>query len=91
MNREEWVKNLIKKQPVYGSKDEAVKAAIQANKNPKEVYEVWKEPKERGGRYVVAESKAFETLGREKYTKILDSSRLADIERGEHIDDIEEV
>lgn len=90
MTREEWVKARIEEIPVFDSKDEAVKAAIQANKKMA-VYEVWKEPKERGGKFVIAEPKDFEVLYREKYTQVLDSSRLVDIERGEHIDDIEEV
>ena len=89
MTREEWVRNLLKKLPVFTGKDEAIQAAIKANKKSG-VYEVWKEPKERGGRFVVAESQAFETLYREKYTQVLDSGRLADIERGDHVDEIEE-
>lgn len=90
MTREEWVKALIEKLPVFDNKDAAIKAAIQANKKLA-VNEVWKEPKARGGRYVVAEPQAFETIYREKYTRVLDSGRLVDIERGDHIDDIEEV
>lgn len=90
MTTEAWVKALIKKQPVYDSKDAAVKAAIKANKKLA-VNEVWQEPKERGGRYVVAAPEAFEALYREKYKRIFDSGELVDIERGEHIDEIEEV
>lgn len=89
MSREEWVRNLLKKLPVFTSKDEAVQAAIRANEKLT-VNEVWKEPNERGGKYVVAGPQAFETLYREKYTQVLDSGRLADIERGDHVDEIEE-
>lgn len=91
MTVEQWNKSVIAKQPVYDSKDEAIKAAIQANKKPGAVNEVWKEPKDKGGRYVVASSQAFEALHREKYKRVLDDCMLADIERGEHIDEIDEV
>ncbi len=88
MTREKWVKALIEKQPVFDSRDAAIKAAIQANKKLA-VNEVWQEPN--GGRYVVAAPEALETLYREKYKRILDSGELVDIERGEHIDEVEEV
>lgn len=91
MTREQWIKSVIEKQPVFDSKDEAVEAAIKANKKPGAVFELWQEPKARGGRYVVAGSEAFEVLYREKYKRILDDNMLADIERGEHVDEIEEV
>ena len=87
MTREAWAKDLISKQPVFDSKEKAIHAAIQANKKMA-VYEVWQEPN--GGRYIVASPESFETLYREKYKKILDSSTLVDIERGEHIDEIDE-
>lgn len=90
MTYEKWVKDLIGKLPVFESKEEAVKAAIQANKKLK-IHEVWKEPKERGGRYVVAAPEAFEVLYREKYKQVLDAGRITDIERGEDAEDIEEV
>lgn len=83
------VKALIAKQPVFDSKGKAIQAAIQANKKLK-IHEVWKEPKERGGRYVVAAPEAFEALYREKYTQILDSTQIADIERSDDTDEIEE-
>lgn len=89
MTSEKWVKDLISKQPVFASKNKAIQAAIQANKKLT-VHEVWKEPKSRGGRYVVAAPEAFEALYREKYTKILDAGRITDIERGDDIDEIEE-
>lgn len=87
MTVEKWIKSVVAKQPVYDSKDAAVKAAIQANKN--NVCEVWQQPN--GGKYVVAAPEALEALYRAKYKQILDSTALADIERGEHIDEIEEV
>lgn len=90
MTREEWVKDLIGKLPVFDSQDKAIQAAIQANKKLK-IHEVWQEPKERGGRYVVAAPEAFETLYREKYKQVLDSGQITDIERGEDAEDIEEV
>lgn len=90
MDREAWIKSVIAKQPVFDSKDAAIKAAIKANAKMK-VHEVWQEPKERGGRYVVAEPQAFEVLYREKYKRVLDSAAVTDIERGEDTDEIEEV
>lgn len=89
MTVEKWIKSVVAKQPVYDSKDEAVKAAIQANKKPPNVYEVWQQPN--GGKYVVAAPEALEALYRAKYKRILDPAALADIERGDHIDEIEEV
>lgn len=88
MTVEKWIKSVVAKQPVYDSKDEAVKAAIQANEKQK-VFEVWQQPD--GGKYVVAAPEALEALYRAKYKRILDPAALADIERGEHIDEIEEV
>lgn len=88
MTVEKWIKSVVAKQPVYDSKDAAVKAAIQANKKQK-VFEVWQQPD--GGKYVVAAPEALEALYRAKYKRILSSTALADIERGEHIDEIEEV
>lgn len=85
MTRAQWIKSVIDKQPVFDSKEAAVEAAIKANKKPGAVYEVWQEPENRGGRYVVASCEAFEVLYREKYKRILDDCMLADIERGEHI------
>lgn len=85
MTVEKWAESVIAKQPVFDSKKEAIEAAI---KN-QELCEVWQEPN--GGKYVVAEPEAYEALHRAKYKKILDAVTLADIERGEHIDDIEEV
>ena len=89
MTREEWVKVIIKKQPVFDSKDAAIKAAIKNNKKFA-VNEVWQEPKERGGRYVVAAPESFETLYREGYKRILEPEDLDEIECGEHIAEIEE-
>lgn len=86
------INKIIQKQPVFDNKDKAIQAAIEAHKKPGDgIYEVWQEPPDRGGRYVVAESPAFEILYREKYKRILDTFTIADIERGDHIDEIEEV
>lgn len=90
MDREAWIKNVIAKQPTFDSKNEAIQAAIKANAKLK-VHEVWQEPKDRGGRYVVAEPQAFETLYREKYERVLDAAAITDIERGERGDDIDEI
>lgn len=90
MTKEAWTKSVIAKLPVFDSKDAAIKAAIKANAKLN-VHEVWQEPKNRGGRYVVAEPKAFEVLYREKYNRILDSAEVTDIERDKRYDDIEEV
>ena len=91
MTREQWMKSVIDKLAVFDSKEAAVEAAIKANKKPGAVFEVWKEPKSRGGKFVVASSEALEVLYREKYERILDDCMLADIERGEHVEDIEEL
>lgn len=88
MTREVWAKSVISKLPVFDNKKAAIQAAIKANATLK-VHEVWQEPN--GGRYVVAAPQAFETLGREKYKRVLDSAMITDIERGEHVDKIEEV
>ena len=90
MTRDEWVKDLIAKQPVFDTRDKAIQAAIKANEKLK-VHEVWKEPKERGGRFVVAAPEAFETLYRENYKQVLDSAQITDIERDGNTDEIEEV
>ena len=89
MTRKQWVESRIKAQPVFESKESAIRAAIKANKNMA-VNEVWKEPESRGGRYVVASPESFEVLYNEKYKRVLDSSMLVDIERGEHVDEINE-
>lgn len=91
MTREEWVKDVVSKQPVFDDKDKAIQAAIQKNKEGNNLCEIWKEPKERGGRFVVAEWKAFEVLYREKYTQEIAYEKLCEIARGEDIDEIEEV
>ena len=90
MTSVEWTENMIGKQPVFNSKNAAIQAAIKANKKMK-IHDIWKEPKSRGGRFVVAAPQAFEALYREKYTRILDAGQIADIERGDDTDDIEEV
>lgn len=90
MTREEWVASKIKALPTFDGKDAAIHAAIKANKDMA-VNEVWKEPADRGGKYVVAAPEAFEALYNEKYERILDAGALCDIERGEHTDEIEEV
>lgn len=88
MTVEKWIKSVVEKQPVYDSKEAAVKAAIQENEKPN-VCEVWQEPN--NGKYVVAAPEALEALYRAKYKRVLDSTALADIKRGDHIDEIEEV
>ena len=85
MTLEQWIKSVIEKQPVFDSKDEAIQAAIQANKT--NACEIWQEPN--GGKYVVAKPEAFEALYRGKYKKVLDAIEIADIERGD-TDEIEE-
>ena len=90
MTREEWVKDKIGKQPVFDSKDKAVQAAIQANKDG-QTREVWEEPQNRGGRFVAAEPSAFETLYREGYKRVYGHSEIVDMFRGDHIDKIKEV
>lgn len=84
MTVEQWIKSVVEKQPAYDSKDDAVKAAIQASKQ--KVYEVWKDPN--NGKYLVVAPEAREALDRAKYKRILDGSALADIK---NIDEIEEV
>lgn len=88
MSYKEWAKNVIAKQPVFDSKKKAIQAAIKANKEMA-VNEIWQEPN--AGRYVVAAPEAFEALYREKYTRILDSGQISDIERGDDTDEIEEL
>ena len=87
MSIKKWAKSVIAKQPVYDSKETAIQAAIKANKEMA-VNEIWQEPND--GRYVVAAPEAFEALYREKYTRILDSGQISDIERGDDVDEIEE-
>lgn len=85
MTRAQWIKSVIDKQPVFDSKEAAVEAAIKANKKPGAIYEVWQEPENRGGRYIVAAPEAREVLYRAKYKQIYNSSVIEDIKRGEHI------
>lgn len=89
MTREQWAEGVIRKQPVFDSKDKAIRAALQANRKG-DVKEVFQEPANRGGRYLVAAPEAFEALVDMKYKRVADACMLADIQRGDHIDDIEE-
>lgn len=82
---------LCRSQPVYENKNAAIQAAIEAEEKYKnKVFEVWKEPDNIGGRYVVASSKAFEALYRGGYKQVVSTLMLTHISRGEHIDEIEE-
>lgn len=88
MTVHEWAESVIANLPTFDSKEKAVQAAIKANKKLT-VHEVWKEPN--GNKYIVATPEALEALTREKYKCVLDATEIADIERGDHIDDIDEV
>lgn len=82
----------IARQPVYAGKQKAIEEAIKANKKPGKNYEIWKEPNDLGGRYVVAEAEALEALYREGYKRVLGTSEIVDLGReGPSIDQIEEV
>lgn len=89
MTYDEWVKGVIGKLPVFEDKDAAIKAAIEANQKQC-IHDIWKEPADRGGRFVVADPQAFEALYREKYERVLTAAAIGDIERGENIDEIED-
>lgn len=86
MTWNDWAKGVIGKLPVFDDKDAAIKAAIEANQKQC-IHDVWKGP---GGRFVVANPQAFETLVREKYERILTAAAIGDIERGENIDEIDD-
>lgn len=86
MTWNEWAKGVIDKLPVFDDKDAAIKAAIKANQKQC-IHDIWKEP---GGRFVVADPQAFETLFRLKYKRVLSAAMITDIERGNHIDEIDD-
>lgn len=89
MTWEAWAKGVIGKLPVFENRDDAIEAAIKANQKLS-IHAIWKEPADRGGRFVVADPQAFETLVREKYERVLTAAMIVDIQRGENIDDIDD-
>lgn len=86
MTWEKWANEVIGKLPVFDSKDEAIQAAIEANRQ-QSVHDIWQEPVICGNRFLVAAPQAFETLIRKGYERVLRAADIADIERGEYINE----
>lgn len=88
-------KKICNSLPTYDTKQEAVQAALQIMRQAEQnktndIYEVWREPENRGGRYAVVESAGFEAVYRGEYQQIMNAMMLYDIMRGEHVEEIEE-
>lgn len=85
-NREQWMKSMIEKQPHFENKEQAVAAALKQIEAKTDYPEIWQEPN--GGKYLVANYQAWETLYGKGYKKVMDQSTLVDKLQ---IDDIDEV
>ena len=71
--REKWENELIGKQPVFESKADAIKYALENYDG--DTLDIFQEPD--GGKYVAANWQAFETLFRRGYTRIVDITELS--------------
>lgn len=83
----QWVEERLKKQPVFNELNDAIKHARKRSEEGSDVCSVYKEPKERGGRYVVIDSESYEIAYREGYDRVVDYLKLKQY----GYDEIEEV
>lgn len=84
--REQWVKNLIAKQPAFDTKEQAVSAALKLIEQKKDYPEIWQDPK--GEKFLVANAQAFEQLYRSGYKKAVDTGELVDMLRTDEIEEV---
>ena len=64
----------IRKQPTFKRQEDAVEAALKKISSKEDCPEIWQEPD--NGKYVMANSEAFEALCRNGYKKILSTGIL---------------
>ena len=63
-----WENEVIAKQPVFNSKEEAIDYSLKKMKEDQDLPEVFQEPD--GGKFVAANYQAFETLMRKGYKRV---------------------
>lgn len=77
--REQWEKELIDKQPVFETKADAIKHALQILEDDGDVPEIFQKTGEE--KYIAANWQAFETLFRKGYERIVDMPALRKMHR----------
>ena len=75
--REEWARALIDKQPAFMTLEEAIAFAVKRIKSGEDLPDIYQEPK--NGKYLVANSQAFEVLVQHGYKRVLDVFAMRDM------------
>lgn len=74
---DKWEQAIIAKQPAFDTKEEAVRLAMKKIQTKEDLPEIWQEPN--GGKYIVANWQAFETLARKGYKKLIDAGSIKEV------------